>query len=282
MSSLQNRATRVGLACASYGLFRHVLLPNDASKLLSSALYGLTADHVDIEIVTPFLVAPSVMNMLSRIKSDHFTKGLYSLSVGYIGLEFLHSTKCVPRNLRKFFEYNFGVPLEIQTRFKTEFANNGWVTRECSESYSVKQMTKESIMRTMISIGKFQVLTAMVRMWKTRSLSIDLRRNVVEWARTGMFCWIILFLTGQFPTQYNKAIQYFNDSEKLEDYRPSIAFQIAVMSVFAYFGLHFQSKSKHKMLASYLFIQAVITRMNKRDMKIKPFLPMICYLFCQF
>ena len=190
-------------------------------------------------------------------------------------MEFLPSPHSVSKNLRIFFENNFGVPPKMLGRFRRETAEYGWISRECSESCSAENEAKRSMKMTMMSIAKIQFFTIIFRMMKARSMSFNLKLNVMEWAKTVMFCWVILFSAGHYPTQYNKLVRHFNHSEDIKQYRPSMAFTAAMFSLSAYIGLHFEAKSKHNMLASYLFIQAVITQMNKHQMKTKHFLLVI-------
>merc|ERR1739838_106735 len=106
----------------------------------------------------------------------------------------------------------------------------------------------------------------------TRTLKFDVRRNMTEWTRTVAFIYVSFMMVGGLGVdQYNKCIHYINDSDDIAQYRPSKTLQATIFALFCYIGLPIQTKSKHRVLASCLFFQAVITQMNKRNLKIKDF-----------
>ena len=269
----------------AYALLRHLRYPKDASKFLSVALYGLTAAKDDLETVTPFLLTPALMHLLRRLNSSLFTKILYAVSFGYLSLELLHSAEAVPKNLRKFGERNSALPLPMLNQWRTECVSHGWVTRETTMEFLssfTQEDAKRAMKNTAFNMGKAQLQIMGLRMLMRRSLRINVMQNVSEWARTVMFLWICSVLLVVFPAQYNKLAHRFSKHEKIEEYRLNKTSQWTMFALAVFIGLHAQRSSKHRMLASYAFVCAMITQIKKRSMRINDFLPFICYLFGRY
>ena len=273
----------MAIAFTSYGLLRYMKFPNDASKVVSVAAYGLTADHKDLEFVTPLLLAPSIMYLLRQLNSSVMTKGLHALSVGYFVMECLQTPDAVPTNLRTFLDKNCGASREVLAGFRRDCAKYGWITKEFTTSCSFPEAATKSLRITSMSIAKLQLLTMIMKMLMTRSLRFDAKRNAVEWARAVACTYATFMLVGGLGVdQYNKLVPHMRDSEDITRYRPSKIFQTTMFALCAYIAIHIQSKDKHRMVASCSFIQAVMTQMNKRGIPLKDFLPVICYLTSRF
>ena len=282
-SYLAQRALTMAMGSSSYGLLRYLRFQKDAAKLLSVAGFGLRADHDDLEFLTPLLLTPSMMYLLHRLGSHQVTQGVYALSNAYICLETLHAPHAVPKNVRLFMDKNSGTSKEVMARFRKECAEHGWITKEFTKSCSFPETAKRSIRTLAVSIGKLQLLTITVKIVMAQSLKIDVKKNIISWARTVTFCYVLFMMVGGLGIdRYNKLVHHWNDSEDIEQYRPTKTTQMAMFFAFAYLSLQIQSKSKHNVAASCIFFQAVITVMNKHNVRIKTFLPVIAYLFSRY
>ena len=280
-SFLQERAPKIAAAVASYGALRHFRLRDDAAKLLSLGAFGCTADKDDLEFVTPLVLCPTVLSVLRRSGSRDYSKELYAVSMGYIIYQWQHDHLSLPKNLSYFLDKNSGCSRERLSTMRRECKTHGWYSKEYSTTYSHGDFVMESIRRLMVNVGKLQLLTAMLRVARSGRLRVNLKREVVSWGRTVLFCCIVYITSIQWVKVYNRYIHHHNDSEEIERYRPSKAFQMAMWNLCAFLGIQAQSKSKQHMLAACILIQALITRMNRSNISIKAFLPVICYLFSQ-
>merc|ERR1719334_337491 len=261
-SLLHKKTTKMAIGVASFRLLRYLQFPHDAAKLISLASFGYFANRNDIEFVTPLLLTPAMLGLLSHLKSHHI-KTLYALSTGYITVELLYHPNAIPRNIRIFFEKNSGLKMEQWTRLRNDCAVHGWITKECSDSVPVAEAVYPALKKTAMSVAVLQILTMIMRAFVTRRVRLDPKQNVAEWARTVMFCYSIIMMVGGLGmSQYNKLMPRLVGSYDIKEYRPSKVFQTIMFASFAYIGIHFQNESKHRLLTSYLFVQAVITRLN--------------------
>ena len=277
----RRKIVKIVIGFASFASLRYIQLPNDAAKLSSLAIFGCVADKDDLELVISFLLTPVILPLLKKMESSLIEKGLFALCSSYITLEGMHHPDTVPRNSRGFYDRNCGASKEVMARIRRDCAEHGWVTKEFSNTISRATAAFLSMRRTAISTGKLKLLTEMMRLIVTRKSKFDLRSNLLEWARTFLFCHSLFMLHGFLGViQYNRWMSRFIESDNIEDYKPSFRFQWTMFSLFAFIAVHIESKSKHKLLASYYFIQAVITRMNLNELSIKHFVPLIFYFSC--
>lgn len=273
----------MAMGSTSYGILRYLRFQKGAAKLLSVAGFGLRADHDDLEFLTPLLLTPSMICLLRHLGSNQLTQSVFAVSNAYICLETLHAPNAVPKNVRLFMDKNSGTSKEVMAGFRKQCAEHGWITKEFTKSCSFPETATRSIKTLTVSIGKLQLLTIMVKMVMSQSLKIDLKKNVVSWARNVTFCYVLFMMVGGLGIdQYNKLVHHWNDSEDIEQYRPTKAMQMTMFVCFAYLSLQIQSKSKHNVAASCIFLQALITAMNKHNVRIKTFLPVIAYLFSRY
>merc|ERR1719334_1837498 len=119
-SLLRKKTTKMAIGVASFRLLRYLQFPHDAAKLISLASFGYFANRNDIEFVTPLLLTPAMLDLLS-----HHIKTLYALSTGYITVELLYHPNAIPRNIRIFFEKNSGLKMEQWTRLRNDCAVYG-------------------------------------------------------------------------------------------------------------------------------------------------------------
>lgn len=269
------------MAMAGYGLLRRCRIHSDAAKLLSLGAFGYTTDKDDLEFVTPLLLGPTVMSMLRRYGSRDFSKEVYAISMGYIIFQWGHDHLSMPKNLRFFLDKNSGASKELLSEMRREYRANGWWTKQTSKVFPLGHVAIERTKKLMMNVGKLQLLTVMLRVARARTLNVNVKHEFVSWARTVLFCCIVYTTSLRWIKLYNKYIHHHNDSEEIERYRPSTAFQMTMWTLCAYLGIQVQSKSKQRLTASCLVIQAVITWLNRRNISIKAFLPVICYLFSQ-
>ena len=280
---LRKTAPKIAFAGGLYGALRYLRCPNDASKLLSAGAFGYVADQYALEFVTPFLLSPSLLRVLQRFGShQQITMVVFGVSVGYMMLENLHTPDAVPRNMRRLMDKNNGTPREVMARFREDCSAYGWITKEFSNSCSYSEAAVSSIKSLSVNLGKLQLLSMAMKVALTRKLNVDIKRNVVSWARMVLFFYSCFMMTGGFIDQYNRRIHHFNDSQDIEQYRPSKAFQFTMFAFFSYICLYSRAPSDRPVLASIIFVHALVTRLNKDNIRLKAFLPIICYLFSRF
>lgn len=256
--------------------------PKDAAKVISLGAFGYFADQQDLEFICPMLLTPFILSVLQRFGSRPvITKGIYAICTGYVLLQNLHAPNAVPKNLRIFMDKNCGTTQEALAGFRRDCSAHGWITKEFASKCSAPDAARIGIRKCLVSMAKMQLLTVIAKMAMSRSLKVNVKRNVVVWGRTSMYLYSIFMMVGFSIDYYNKLIHHFIDSDEIDEYRPSKKLQFVMMALYCLIGINIVVESKHGALASISLCNALMTRSNKYGVDVKAFLPIISYLFSQ-
>ena len=272
---LQKRAPKMALGVTSYGILKFLGMPSNASKVASMAIFSYAADNVDLEFVTPLLLTPIVQN---RIRSPMISTGIYSLSMGYITWNWCFDHLSVPKNLRRFLDNNCGMDRQSLSWFRAECSERGWPTREMASTQDQRVIMIRCIKSLVVSIGKLEALSSILKMVLSRNLKINVRDHAEAWMRTIIFCFVIMQISVQGPTMYSK---HKTNGEGENPPIPNKAVLQSFFTLSACIGIQVLSKSNQKVLASCLFFQAMITLLNRRGIEMKTIAPFICFLCAQ-
>ena len=276
---LKSTASNVGLAVAFYGILRSLRFKSDAAKFLAVGITGWDANKEDLELLTPFLLAPTVRSLLRRSGSHHISQALCAMSMGYIILKWHHDHQVLPKQLNHFMDKIVGASKEELSEMRMECKTNGWITKKFTGSHTFP--TRNAIKGLAVKVTAFQMLIMVLKMVKSRKWKVNPRYQLISWLRMIIFCNIVLISSCGWIRKYNQWIHHHNDSEEIKRYRPSKAFQMTMFTLCAYVGLQVQTKSKRRTLASCLILQAIITRLNQSDIRLKNFFPVMCLIFSQ-